>query len=184
MFNFIKKRLSTTLAVRVLIGAFFGIVFGLIFGNYCAILAPVGSAYVMMLQAAVYPYIICLVLLGIGRLSREKGFRLFRQSWPFYVTAFASTLAVMWLLHMGLPSASPPTAVDFTKPPSDGTDLLLILISANVFESLARDYLPGVIVFAVVFAVSIQRTKGKTHFLRVIQVVQEGCSTIIKWVLS
>ena len=185
MFAAIREQLSSmSLAVRVLVGAFFGILCGVMFGDYCAILSPVGSAYVMMLQAVVYPYIICLVLLGIGGLSRQKCFWLFKRSWPFYGAAFGLTLGVIWLLHLGLPTTPPPSAVNPTQPVSNSTDLLHILIPSNVFESLTRDYLPGVIVFAILFAISIQQLKGKSDFLQVVQIVRDGCAAMIKWVLS
>jgi len=137
-----------------------------------------------MLQAVVYPYIICLVLLGIGQLSRGKCFHLFRKSWPFYVAVFGLTLGIMWLLHFGFPPSPPPTAIDPSSSVTKSADLLHILIPSNVFESLTRDYLPGVIVFTIVFAISIQQLKGKIDFLKVLRVIRDGCSTIIKWVLS
>ena len=57
------------LAFWVLIGGVAGILAGLFFGDYCATLAPVGFAYVMLLEAAVYPYLICSLLHGLGSLD-------------------------------------------------------------------------------------------------------------------
>ena len=104
-----------------------------------------------------------------------------------------SWLDVNWGLHsdalvlhkevnfgLGLPSAPQPTSIDPTRLVSGSTDLLHILIPSNVFESLTRDYLPGVIVFSI----SIQQLKGKIDFLQVAQVVREGCAVMIKWILS
>jgi proton glutamate symport protein len=185
MFSTIRERLSSvSLALRVLVGAFLGILCGLIFGDYCTLLAPVGSAYVMMLQAVVYPYIICLVLLGIAELSREKCLRLFKHSWPFYVAAFGLTLGIMRALGSGLPPAPPPPAIDPSQSIPGSVDLLHLLIPSNIFESLMRDHLPGVIVFAIVFGFAIQGHKGKMSFLVVLQVVRDGCSAINNWILS
>jgi len=57
------------LAHWVLIGGVAGIAAGLFFGDYCGALAPIGFAYVMLLEAAVYPYLICSLLQGLGSLK-------------------------------------------------------------------------------------------------------------------
>jgi len=58
------------------------------FGESCAILSPIGFAYVGLLQAAVYPYLICSLLHGLGSLEPGKAWRLFKSGWLFYVAAW------------------------------------------------------------------------------------------------
>jgi len=75
------------LAAWVLVGGAAGILVGLAFGDDCAILSPIGFAYVGLLQAAVYPYLICSLLHGLGSLEPGKAWRLFKCGWIFYVAA-------------------------------------------------------------------------------------------------
>jgi len=157
LFERIGKRLaSVSLAAWVLVAMALGIATGLFFGDYCSILAPIGAAYMMMLQAAAYPLIICLIILGIGGLSGEKCARLFRHSWPFYILAIGLTLLVLFALWFAIPKPPPPAAIDAAKPHEAGTSLLQILIPANVFEALTRNYLPGVVLFALPAALTLR----------------------------
>ena len=50
------------LASWVLVGGAAGIAAGVLFGDACAILSPIGFAYVGLLEAAVYPYLVCSLL--------------------------------------------------------------------------------------------------------------------------
>lgn len=66
------------LASWVLVGGVAGIAAGAFFGDGCAILQPIGFAYVGLLEAAVYPYLICSLLHGLGSLQPAKAWRLFK----------------------------------------------------------------------------------------------------------
>ena len=76
-----RRVMSLSLPAWVLMGAAFGTLVGIFLGEGCAVLKPIGSAYVMMLQAVVYPYIICSLVHGLGRLSPAKS-----NSVGFYVS--------------------------------------------------------------------------------------------------
>ena len=52
-----KSQMNNKLALQVLIGAILGAIIGVCFSNYANFFEPIGSIYVMLLQAVVYPYI-------------------------------------------------------------------------------------------------------------------------------
>lgn len=58
------------LPMWVVLGALVGIIAGVVFGERTSILQPLGSAYAMMLQIAVYPYLLCALIYGLGRPPR------------------------------------------------------------------------------------------------------------------
>ena len=91
------------LAAWVLVGGAAGILVGLLFGDDCAILSPIGFAYVGLLQAAVYPYLICSLLHGLGSLEPAKAWRLFKCGWIFYVAAWIVTFATLAALARAIP---------------------------------------------------------------------------------
>jgi hypothetical protein len=74
------------LASWVLVGGAVGIAAGVRFGDVCAMLRPVGFAHGGLLEAAVYPYLICSLLHGLGALQAAKAWRLFKCGWPFFFT--------------------------------------------------------------------------------------------------
>jgi proton glutamate symport protein len=73
------------LPAQVLIGAMLGILAGVVLGQRTAVFAPIGAAYTMMLEIAIYPYLICSLLQGLGRLAPGRSGRLLRASWPAYL---------------------------------------------------------------------------------------------------
>jgi Sodium:dicarboxylate symporter family len=60
---------AARLPEKILLGAILGVAFGLFFGERAAILQPIGDAYGAMLQIPVYPYLLCSLMYGLGRLT-------------------------------------------------------------------------------------------------------------------
>lgn len=58
-------------------GGITGILVGVFFGDYAHFLRPVGNVYVMLLEVAVYPYLICSLMHGLGSLAPAQAWRLF-----------------------------------------------------------------------------------------------------------
>ena len=76
-----------------------------------SIVAPLGSAYAMMLQIAVYPYLLCSLLYGLGQLTPERAKRLFRASWSTYLFMWIVTLASIWILARAIPPTPLPSVL-------------------------------------------------------------------------
>ena len=94
-----------SLAAWIGAGAAGGVLTGIFAGDACKVLQPVGSAYVMLLESVVYPYLISSLLHGLGRLSPKVALRLLKKSWPFYLAAWGGTLGVIYLLSQAFPAA-------------------------------------------------------------------------------
>lgn len=105
------------LASWVLVGGVAGILAGITFGESCAILSPIGFTYVGLLQAAVYPYLICSLLHGLGSLEPGKAWRLFKNGWIFYVAAWAMTFACLVALAQAIPPVQPAVIGDTPAQP-------------------------------------------------------------------
>jgi Na+/H+-dicarboxylate symporter len=105
-----QKRRGSAIGLPVLIltGALIGVCAGIVFGERAQILEPVGSAYALMLQIAVYPYLLCALLVGLGRLTPGMARRLFAASWGPYLFMWAVTLGSIWLLALAIPPTPPP----------------------------------------------------------------------------
>ena len=80
------------LPLWVVFGALAGIIAGVVFGERTSILQPLGSAYAMMLQIAVYPYLLCALIYGLGRLTPAEAKRLFGAGWGVYLFMWCVTL--------------------------------------------------------------------------------------------
>jgi Na+/H+-dicarboxylate symporter len=79
----------------VAVGGALGILTGLFLGDYAHVLHPAGKAYVLMLEVAVYPYLICSLLHGLGSMAPTEALKLFKSGWKFYAGLWIVTFAVL-----------------------------------------------------------------------------------------
>jgi Na+/H+-dicarboxylate symporter len=127
---------TPSLGVMVSIGGLAGILAGIFFGEYCRVLSPLGSAYIMFLQSAVFPYLICSLIYGLGSLAPATALQLFKRGWIFYVFAWALTLSSVWVLALSIPSPAAPALLDATIKPDTASRLLEVFFPANIFSDL------------------------------------------------
>ena len=172
----------TRLPVWILIGAVAGILTGITVGERAAILQPVGSAYAMLLQVAVYPYLICSLLSGLGRLAPSMARQLLRASWSVYLFMWVVTLGGIWGLAWAIPSTPLPSMLTPDPLTNRGT-ILDLLIPANLFTALGQNYVPAVVVFAVVYGIAIQKVQRKAALFEVLDAIQVASVTFWGWVV-
>lgn len=176
------SRYAARLPLWVLIGASLGFATGILFGDDATMLRPVGTAYVKLMQVVVFPYIICSLLHGLGRLSPETAWRLFRRSWLVYLAVWGLTFLVIYLMSLAIPPVPPPSFID-ARNASDILDLPELLIPANPFLDLARNHLPAIVVFSIIYGIAIQRVRDKEAFLSFLDVIRTASVTIWGWVV-
>jgi len=173
---------AISLPVWVVLGALAGIVAGVALGQRTAVLQPFGSAYAMMLQIAVYPYLICVLICGLGRLTPAMARRLLGASWGVYLFLWCVTLAAIWLLALAIPSTPAPSVL--MPPTAEGAgEFLKLLIPANPIEALGRNYVPATVVFAFVYGIAIQRIEHKAALFEVLGAIQVASVTIWGWIV-
>jgi proton glutamate symport protein len=178
----IEEIRSIGLPARILSGAILGIIFGIVLGDRAAVLAPLGSAYAMLLQIAVYPYLICSLLQGLGRLPTARVGHLVRASWRPYVFIWCITLAVIWLLSRAIPASPPPSLLipALARPEISFLDLV---IPANPFESLYRNDVPAIVLFAVIYGLATQGLPTRQTLFDVLEVVRAASIRIWNWIV-
>jgi Na+/H+-dicarboxylate symporter len=164
----------------VLLGALGGIVCGLVLGQRAAVLGPLGSAYAMMLQIAVYPYLMCALIYGLGRLTPATAGRLFRAGWHVYLFLWVLTLASIWLLARVVPTTLEPIVLDAAAARGE-SEFLKLLIPSNVIDDMARNYVPAVVVFAIVYGIAIQKIERKSALFEILDAMQAASVTLWSW---
>ena len=178
------KLSSVSLPTWVLIGAILGIAVGVLFGNYTAVLEPVGTLYVMLLESVVFPYIICSLIQGLGSLEPATAIRLFRRSWMFFVLAWAITFGAIFIVAQAVPTVVAPAIIDPSKSRDLAGSLMAILVPANLFADLTKNYVPAVVTFAILFGVATQYVKDKQPFLSILELVRAASLKIWNWVVQ
>jgi proton glutamate symport protein len=170
------------LPMWVVLGALAGIVTGVVLGERTKVLQPVGSAYAMMLQIAVYPYLICALIYGLGRLTSGEAKQLLRASWSIYLFLWCITLLAIWLLARVIPPTPDPSVL-LASAVHRETDFLKVLIPANLIEALGRDYVPAIAVFAIIYGIALQRIERKSALLEVLEAIQVASVTLWGWIV-
>ncbi|BEQ15228.1 dicarboxylate/amino acid:cation symporter [Desulfoferula mesophila] len=173
-----------SLAAWIGLGAAGGVLTGVLLGDACKVLQPIGSAYVMLLQSVVYPYLISSLLHGLGRLSPKVALKLFKKSWSFYAVAWGGTLGVIYLLGRAFPSSPPPIIVDAAVQARNGPDFLQLILPGNIFQDLANNYVPAVVLLSVLFGVAIQGIESKDRVLDILALIRTACVKIWRWVVT
>jgi proton glutamate symport protein len=174
--------IDLNLSAWVLVGAASGVLCGVFFGEYAAVVEPIGAVYVALLEMVVFPFIVSSLLHGLGSLRSATALRLLRSGWPFFVLGVGITLAALWLLAQAIPEARRPIVV--TADQGQGaSQLISLLIPANPFADLTRNYVPAIVVFCVFYGIAIQRIENKQAVLSGLEVVKQASVTIWKWVV-
>jgi len=174
--------LHSRLATWILCSAGLGLAAGVVVGERAAILQPFGLAYSKMLAIAVFPYLICSLLVGLGGLAREHAARLLRASWPTFLMLWAATFATIFLLAAVIPR---PPLPDLLKPDAAGSAATLIdlLIPADLAQALHESYTPAIVIFAILYGVAIQSNPRKASVLEAVEVLRKTSVTIWTWVV-
>src|SRR5262245_43993557 len=171
------------LASWVLVGGAAGILAGIMFGGSCAVLSPIGFIYVGLLQAAVYPYLICSLLHGLGSLEPGKAWRLFKNGWFFYVAAWVVTFACLAALAQAIPDVQPAVIGDTPAQPQSISKLLGMLIPTDVFTALTQNYVPAVVLFCIFYGVALQTIKEKAPLLSMLETIRLASLKFWHWIV-
>jgi len=164
-----------SLSALVLIALGLGVVVGVFFGEAVAFLAPVGRAYIALLQMTVLPYVVLSIVYGLGRLRPSTARRL--------AGVGAVTVLIVWAIGVGATLLMPLTypqrisANFFTRalvqPPPE-LDLLGLYIPRNIFASLSQAAVPAVVVFCILLGVALMGVERKGTLLEVLGSLAEA----------
>ncbi len=171
------------LASWVLVAGVGGILAGVTFGESCAILSPIGFAYVGLLQAAVYPYLVCSLLHGLASLEPDKAWRLLKNGWIFYLTAWVVTFACLAALSQAIPPVQPAVLGDTLAQPQSLSKLLGLLIPTDFFTALSQNYVPAVVIFCIFYGVALQTLKDKAPLLSILEAVRLASLRFWNWIV-
>ena len=178
----LRRLRSISLPVWILIGAGAGVIAGVVLGERTAILKPLGSAYAMMLQVAVYPYLLCSLLWGLGRLQPAMARRLFAASWGVYLLMWSVTFGAIWLISRAIPPPPLPTVLTPQTAQQPG-GFLDLLIPANVFDALGHNYVPAIVIFAIVYGIAVQNIPKKAALFEILDAIKVASVTIWGWIV-
>ena len=177
-----EKHPAGSLPKRIVLGAVLGIAAGIVLGDRAAILQPFGDAYGAMLQIAVFPYLLCTLMYCLGRLTPPMALRLLRAGWAPFVFLWILTFATLWVLAYAIPPAPAPFSLTASAL-HDRSNLMQLLIPSNPFSALRKNYVPAVVIFAIIYGVALQGVAKKQTLLEIFEAVKIASVKIWGWVV-
>lgn len=173
-----------TIGYQILLAALLGIFVGLFFGPLTAVLTPIGSAYTMLLQMAVLPYITFSLIHGLGSITPEVGKKIFRSGWIYLLILWVFILAYITLIGVLIPNGVTPIIH------SDGTNqiasefaknFLSNLIPENPFYDVLNNIVPALATFGLIGGVALMHVQKKEPLIGTLERINQSLEKILKW---
>jgi len=160
-----KKKLS--LSAQIMIAMGLGIVAGVLFGDYCGFLQIFGDAFIKLLQMTILPYITVSMILGIGGLTLEQAKLLAQKAGLLMLLFWGLSFVMVLLLPFSFPhweSAAFFSSAIVETPPK--VDFLNLYIPSNLFNSLANNVVPAVVLFSILMGIALMAMENKEALLQ------------------
>ncbi len=173
-----------SLAAQVLLGLAAGILVGIFFGELIAPLGIVGQAFILLLQMTVLPYVVVSLVTGLGSLTGREGVELARRAGGFLLLLWGVALTSVLLFSLALPdwtSASFFSSTLVEQPPP--FDYLRLFIPANLFESLADNTVPAVVLFSIALGIALIGIENANSLVRSLSLIADALGRITGFVV-
>jgi proton glutamate symport protein len=173
-----------SIGYQVLVAVVLGIFTGLFFGPLTGALNPIGSAYTMLLQMAVLPYITFSLIHGLGSITPTLGKKLFKSGWPYLLTLWVLIFALIYLLAVLIPESLSPLIK------SDGSseieseftnNFLTNLIPQNPFYDVLNNIVPAVAIFGLISGIALMHVKKKEPLIDTLERINQTIEKILTW---
>lgn len=150
------------LSGQVIIGLVLGIAAGLFFGESAAVVQPLGSIFIALLQMTVIPYIVVSLIAAIGRLSIDRIKLLAIKGGGLILVFWGIILLVVALIPLGYPNWESASfySTSLLEEPTP-TDFLALYIPANPFEALSEGTIPAIVLFCIAMGLATSLLRGK-----------------------
>ena len=169
----------------IVIGIVAGVLCGLFFGEYTGYIKWMGDAFVGLLQMAVLPFVAASLVVNVGRLSLESGFKLLKAS--------AFVLLILWIIGivaLVIASGAFPAwetgsffSSRFTDEP-EAANWMDLFIPSNPFRSFAENSIPAVVVFCIGLGIALMNLPNKEKLLGPLDTLTSALASLNKLVVK
>ena len=173
-----------TLGYQVLLAVLLGIFVGFFFGPLAENLKPIGTAYTMLLQMAVLPYICFSLIHGLGSMTPQIGRKVLKSGWPYLLGLWVLIFFLIYLLSNLFPETLPPIIK------TEGTDdfkasfvknFLSNLIPQNPLYDIANNIVPAVAIFGLIGGIALMHISKKEPLIGVLERINQTIEKVLDW---
>ncbi|HNO07526.1 MAG: cation:dicarboxylate symporter family transporter [Methanomicrobiales archaeon] len=175
-------RISFT--IQVFASLLAGILCGLFFGEYTQILAPFGTIFIGLMQVTIIPSVVIFIITGIGSIGHEDAKK--------FLLTVAAVLLLIWFLgviafffmQFAFPDIQNPALFSTTQSAgTDEIDLIDLFIPSNPFSSLAKGFLPAIVLFCILLGFALIGDIKNRPFVDMLQSLTTAFSRITRWMM-
>ncbi len=167
----------------VFAGLMIGTGLGLWFGPEVGFLTDIGNIYIRLLEADIYPYLICSIIFSLGHMHHTKAKKLFLAGFPYYVILVAILLLYLWFFQQFFPVKDFLVDYVLTDNGFSFSTALNTIIPANIYAAVLNNYIPAVVIFSILFGISLQKSPRKKAFLIYLGSVKDIALKILHWLI-
>jgi len=170
-----------SLALQMAIATVLGIICGLFLGDICAIFAPYGSAYIMLLKATAIPYLIVAIIHGIGQLSTFQAKSILKNGILFIGLTWLINISMVYLVYFAFPQPKG-TQAGYISTESPKINFAELLIPENIFYDLANNIIPAIVIFSLFIGIALMHIKEKDTLMQSLKNLVEAITRITTWI--
>jgi len=109
--------------------------------------------------------------------------RLLKRGLPVFLLLWGVVVLVQWLASLAIPPAQPPLVVT-AGATNEVSRIVSLLVPANPFSDLTRNYVPAIVIFCVIYGIALQSQKNKDGLLGMFDVIKRASIGIWGWVIK
>lgn len=181
-------------ALQIGVAAIGGIAFGLIVGDWAANLKFIGDLFIRLIQMSIVPLVMASVIVATGSMTGTGTGRIALRTFKWMI-GFSFVAAVLaWALSVLIqPGAGmvfteelDPALAESAGEALGWQDTLLNFVSTNIFNAMSTATMVPIIVFSLLFGISLRvhiNKTGDTGVLTFIDQIQQIVLTMIRLVM-
>ena len=179
-----KKKVSFSLSTNIILGLFLGILCGIFFGEYCAGLIVFGDAFIKLLMMSILPFIVFSLIGGIGRLTYADARTLAIKAGAVLLLFWGIVYSIILLMPLSFPAIK--SASFFSQSVievGEQVNFLDLFIPSNLFQSLANNIVPAVVLFSIVVGIALIGIREKQNVISVFSVLSTALTQVARFVV-
>lgn len=176
------KLFHISLTWQMVLATILGILVGLFFGEKCRVFANWGTAYIMILKITTIPYLGFAIMHGIGQLRSSQAIQILKKGLFFIALFWSINITMIYLTASLFPQATGNSLTSYVSTKPVSINFAQVLIPENIFNSLANNIVPSVVIFSLLIGISLMHIKDKSTLMQLLDSIVAALTKITAWI--
>ncbi|MDD1758749.1 MAG: cation:dicarboxylase symporter family transporter [Methanotrichaceae archaeon] len=170
---------NPSFAVKVFTSIIAGVICGLLFGEKAAILEPIGTLFIKLMQITVLPLIVILVITGLASINQADAREFLKKVVSIILLIWFLGVLAFYSMQFAFPNKPNTSFFSISQiSASAGIDLIELFIPSNPFYSLSEGLMPAIVLFCLLFGFALIGDERNKHFVDILKGLSAPLSKI------